>query len=177
MKPGDWERVAGSQTFRFSGRLLLDDESKRIHFARTRPPFSFVWRKNRPKRIRMTLREQAWVLVYSVFLQIPVSGVVFAVVVGFKGAIDDFLLLLVVYAAMFAAMLFAIWCWVMLSSKKFAVDHANKYFARGLCPGCGYSLAGAAPSEVTGRLRCPECGAEWRGERLPASVSSDHAVI
>lgn len=39
------------------------------------------------------------------------------------------------------------------------------YLAEGLCPSCGYPLAGL-PSAGDGCVECPECAAAWRADRL-----------
>ena len=38
----------------------------------------------------------------------------------------------------------------------------------GLCPSCGYTLAGL-PTEADGCTKCPECGAGWRLPRSPVN--------
>ncbi|MEO1278527.1 MAG: hypothetical protein AAFV77_06200 [Planctomycetota bacterium] len=44
-----------------------------------------------------------------------------------------------------------------------------KRLARGECPGCLYELAGLPPERIEAieaAIRCPECGAVWRAERV-----------
>jgi hypothetical protein len=43
------------------------------------------------------------------------------------------------------------------------------FLADGRCPGCGYSLVGT-PTGDGGRVRCPECAAEWRGGCVRAPI-------
>lgn len=47
------------------------------------------------------------------------------------------------------------------SPRGFALLHLQQ----GRCPSCGFSLGGLEP-DGEGRVRCPECSAAWRADRL-----------
>jgi predicted RNA-binding Zn-ribbon protein involved in translation (DUF1610 family) len=51
--------------------------------------------------------------------------------------------------------------------------HADFLLAHACCASCGYSLRGHIADARVEFVRCPECGAQWKRDRLTAPVTHD----
>ncbi|MEQ9097306.1 MAG: hypothetical protein RIE32_13705 [Phycisphaerales bacterium] len=81
----------------------------------------------------------------------------FAVLIGLHGLVPHWLRYALVLAAM-APCFYVSAAW----TKHKAIRESDRLGrARGLCPACGYSIAGLEPEEDGCRI-CPECGSAWK---------------
>ncbi|MFG0306103.1 MAG: hypothetical protein ACF8Q5_07795 [Phycisphaerales bacterium JB040] len=167
--------------FRFDGRSLHDDAGERVQLGRTIPSPLSVPRDllymSRGRQRALTEREYFFRIVYYSVLSfgvVTLLAVLIQQLVFPKWSVSEMLSTI----ATIEVIMLACFAGSYLSRRRAVViDHATKFLSRGCCPGCGYSLADIGAREAGDRIRCPECGAVWLGERLPSAPTEHGSFI